>query len=175
MEELIAGILRLEKLSAKSELERIPVDLNSIVEKASASFKETAAQKTQSLTLTLIPGPLIVQGNALLLQEALSNLISNAIRYTPEGGHITISSKRSGAKFSVSVQDTGPGIDPAEFENLFIPFIRLSSAGNERGTGIGLSLVKLVVEQHGGQVSVQSALGEGSVFQINLPSVKELN
>ena len=170
MDELITGVLQFEKLTAEGDIEVRAVDLNDIARQAVAGFELTAAQKSLTLTLALTEQQLMVNGNELLLQEALANLISNAVKYTPAHGSVTVCSEQSDETYSLSVHDTGPGIDPTEVDKLFLPFSRLSSAGKERGTGLGLSLVKSVIEKHGGQVTYRNGHGSGSVFQIDLPA-----
>jgi signal transduction histidine kinase len=113
-----------------------------------------------------------VHGDSLLLQQAVGNLVSNAIRYTPTEGQITIQTQDGQDEFTVIVQDNGPGISPDDQRRLFHPFVRLKSSGRERGSGLGLSLVKTVVERHGGHISVESSPGRGTLFAVHLPALR---
>jgi signal transduction histidine kinase len=102
------------------------------------------------------------------LAQALSNLVANAVKFTPDGGQIKISIEvRSDAVYA-SVRDTGPGIPPEQVPHLFDRFWQ-ASRRDTRGLGLGLSIVKAIVEAHGGTVHVESALNEGSSFCVRLP------
>jgi signal transduction histidine kinase len=169
VDRLIEAILMHERATT-GQLERQPCDLNHIVELVAFEFEPIAAQKSQHLSLQQVATPLVVHGDSLLLQQAVGNLVSNAIRYTPTEGQITIQTQDSQDEFTVIVQDNGPGISPDDQHRLFHPFVRLKSAGRERGSGLGLSLVKTVVERHGGRISVESSPGQGTLFAIHLPA-----
>jgi signal transduction histidine kinase len=169
IEEIIEGILVHERATT-GELERQPCDLNDITRQAVADFETAAAQKSQHVTFQ--PGADLadVTGDALLLREAIGNLISNAVKYTPQGGQIVVRTGMGEDEIVVTVQDSGPGISPADQQELFRPFTRLPSAEAEQGSGLGLSLVKTVVERHGGRVTVDSVLGQGTTFGIHIPA-----
>ncbi|HVO72061.1 MAG TPA: HAMP domain-containing sensor histidine kinase, partial [Aggregatilineaceae bacterium] len=169
VDRLIEAILMHERATT-GQLERQPCDLNSIVELVAFEYEPIAAQKSQHLRLEQVATPLVVHGDSLLLQQAIGNLVSNAIRYTPTEGQITIQTRDSQDEFTVIVQDNGPGISPDDQRRLFHPFVRLKSAGRERGSGLGLSLVKTVVERHGGRISVDSSPGQGTLFAMHLPA-----
>jgi signal transduction histidine kinase len=169
VDRLIEAILMHERATT-GQLERQPCDLNHIVELVAFEFEPIAAQKSQHLRLQQVATPLVVHGDSLLLQHAIGNLVSNAIRYTPTEGQITIQTQDSQDEFTVIVQDDGPGINPDDQHKLFRPFVRLKSAGQERGSGLGLSLVKTVVERHGGRISVESSPGQGTLFAVHLPA-----
>lgn len=173
MDDLITGILEYERLSAEKELNLERINLNLIAEEVVSQFEETAAEKAQKLTLQRSPQPLVVHCDELLMREALVNLISNAIKYTPPKGRVTVEIESGEEEVLVAVRDTGRGIAASELDELFQPFVRLSSAKNTAGTGLGLSLVKMVVERHGGRVTVESTQGEGSVFRIHLSAAGE--
>jgi signal transduction histidine kinase len=106
-----------------------------------------------------------------LLQQALYNLIDNAIKYTDPGGNISISLEVDSDKVLYKVEDNGIGISPADQQNLFEKFFRVSSRGGleEGGSGLGLAIVKSIAERHGGQVRVESQLGTGSTFFFEIP------
>jgi signal transduction histidine kinase len=168
VDRLIESMLMHERATT-GQLERQPCDLNGVVELVALEFEPVAAQKSQYLRLERAPRPLVVHGDALLLQQAIGNLVSNAIRYTPAERQITVQTQDGIDEYSVIVRDTGPGISPEDQQKLFRPFVRLKSAGRERGRGLGLSLVKTVVERHGGRISVESTPGEGTLFAVHLP------
>ncbi len=104
------------------------------------------------------------------LAQALGNLLSNAVRYTPRGGEVHISAGQETGRIWIRVQDTGPGIPPEEQEQVFTPFYRGSSAGRfPQGMGLGLSIARDLVQAHGGKLTLESRPGEGSTFTIVLP------
>ena len=110
-------------------------------------------------------------GDPFQLHQALSNLVSNAIKYTPAEGLITLSVKPEAKKVTVDVQDTGCGIPASDLPFIFDRFYRVNNdehAGIE-GNGLGLAIVKSIAEQHGGDVSVESEQGEGTCFTFTLP------
>ncbi len=111
-------------------------------------------------------------GDPIHLPRVFINLLSNAIKYTPEGGAITVSVKRQGAHVLATIHDTGCGIEQKELPKLFQEFYRAASPINEvvRGTGLGLTLVKRIIEAHGGSISVASEPGEGATFSFTLPA-----
>jgi signal transduction histidine kinase len=169
IEEIIEGILAHERATT-GELERHPCDLNRITQQAIADFETTAAQKSQQVTFQPGADPAVVTGDALLLREAIGNLISNAVKYTPQEGQIMVRTDMEADEIVVTIQDSGSGISLEDQQALFRPFTRLPSAGTERGSGLGLSLVKTVVERHGGRVTVDSVLGQGTIFGIHMPA-----
>ena len=106
--------------------------------------------------------------------QAISNLIGNAVKYTPDGGHVTVRFSQEGQRLHFSVKDTGYGISPERQARLFERFYRAREPGTDHipGTGLGLSLVKTVVERHGGQVWFESEPGVGSTFGFWLPAAQ---
>jgi len=113
--------------------------------------------------------PLPITGDAKLLFQAFSNLLSNAVKYSTDGGAIEVAADRTAAEAVVTISDHGIGIPPADLDRLFERYHRGSNVSGIVGTGVGLHLVKMVVDQHGGCVMVQSREGEGSRFCVHLP------
>jgi signal transduction histidine kinase len=114
-----------------------------------------------------------VFASPLLLREALANLVSNAVKYTPNGGHIRIAAAPGEAETVViAVTDTGVGLSAADQERLFTRYFRSADprVGQERGSGLGLALTRSVVEQMGGRITVESTLNHGTTFAILLPA-----
>ena len=99
----------------------------------------------------------------------LANLITNAIKFTPEGGAVSVAVTRSGEDVHVAVADTGVGIPEDEVGRLFDRFFRASTTTTQPGTGLGLPIVKTIAEAHGGSVTVESTVGVGSTFVVDLP------
>jgi len=110
-----------------------------------------------------------LQADPTRMNQLVDNLISNGIKYTPDGGTVTVVVARSGANLHLEVRDTGVGIPPDELEKLFMRFFRASTSGVAQGTGLGLSIVKSIVEAHRGTIDVRSELGEGTTFLVDLP------
>ncbi len=138
--------------------------------------RDLADSRRQKLDLE-VAAILPVRGNERLLREAVVNYISNALKYTQEGGHISVRGREIDGRVRVEVEDDGPGIAPADQALLFAEFQRLAQAGDggsdaPPGTGLGLSIVRRVVEVHGGSVGVESHPGEGSLFYLELPAAR---
>ena len=111
-------------------------------------------------------------GDEFRLRQMLLNLIDNAVKYTPEGGRIWLSLEREGGYAKISVRDTGIGIPKEEVPKIFERFYRVDKARSRRmgGSGLGLSIVKWIVEAHKGRIEVESELGKGSCFTVWLPA-----
>jgi signal transduction histidine kinase len=103
------------------------------------------------------------------LKQMLINLVSNAVKFTPAGGRVTISVHRAAEAVEISVTDTGIGIDESDRKHLFEEFRQIGSGSEKHGTGLGLAITKRFVELHGGQIMLVSQLGKGSVFTLRLP------
>ena len=169
MEGLITGILNYEKMSSVEEIERNKFDLNVLAQDTASYMEDMAAQKSHGLIIDLSSQSVWVYGNKIILREAIDNLVTNAIKYTPHGGRITIRTRMEDKDCVLEVEDTGPGIAPENHEKIFQQFVRLGTDGQEIGTGLGLSLVKLIIERHAGTVTIESSPGEGAVFSLHLP------
>ncbi|OGR09505.1 MAG: hypothetical protein A3K53_05500 [Deltaproteobacteria bacterium RIFOXYB2_FULL_66_7] len=113
-----------------------------------------------------------VRGDRGQLKQVLTNLLDNAIKYTPEKGTVRLSAAGAEGRVTVSVEDTGPGIPAEALPRIFERFYRVDKARSRElgGTGLGLAIVKHIVEAHGGSVSVESRVGEGSSFRVCLPA-----
>jgi signal transduction histidine kinase len=116
-------------------------------------------------------GPLPASFDPLRLGQVLTNLLDNALKYTPAGGEVWVVAERRDGEAWVSVRDSGIGVPEAERERLFLPFYRAvnASAGSPDGLGLGLYISRGIVEGHGGRLWVEAAAGGGSVFTIALP------
>jgi signal transduction histidine kinase len=111
-----------------------------------------------------------MEADATQFQRALSNLISNAIKYTPAGGNVKIEAYESNASLIIEVADSGIGIEAQDLPYIFERFYRAQNAKRfEKGTGLGLAIVKRIIELHNGTISASSKAGEGSRFTITLP------
>ena len=126
-----------------------------------------------NVALVLAPGTdgIRIEGDGPKLRQTFSNVIQNAIKFTPQGGEVTISVRVQRERIAVRVADTGVGIKPEHLQSVLKPFHRLRSAldGQHQGAGLGLAYAHAIAELHGGAVSVVSAAGQGTVVTIELP------
>ena len=109
-----------------------------------------------------------VRGDAARVLQVFSNLVGNAVKFTPEGGVITLSAARADNRIYCTIADTGPGIPPEDLPRIFGKFWQ-SKRGDKRGVGLGLAIARGIVEAHGGTINVRSEMGRGSVFSFSLP------
>ncbi|MBN1485167.1 MAG: GAF domain-containing protein [Chloroflexia bacterium] len=171
MNDLIGDLLDLGKIEAGIDLEMEPCDIQEIAEEAIDSLQPRAELKQHQLRLDIQAPPPPVMGNANRLRQALCNLVDNAIKYTPDGGLIQVRVGQQDQQVLIVVSDNGLGIAPQDQEQLFQKFYRVNTPQTENipGTGLGLAMVRSIVEQHGGRIWVRSRLGEGSTFTFSLP------
>jgi signal transduction histidine kinase len=144
------------------------VSLAEVVEQAVALFVDEAEDKRLELHVT-VPSDLQVEADPTRLRQVLANLIENAVKYTPNGGRITITGAREGDETVVTVSDSGIGIGAEHLPFIWDRLYRADASRSARGLGLGLSLVKAIVEAHRGSVAVTSVPGEGSRFTFRLP------
>lgn len=173
MQHVVEDLLLLTRVSdPRHPLERVPVDVRSVVEEVAALIRNTAQAKGLTLGLEIGEGPLVVPGDPHEIDRMLSNLASNAVKYTPAGGRVTMTAHRHGGRVRVQVCDDGLGIGEQDQAALFRAFFRTTNpeALRQPGTGLGLSIVAAVAERHGGEVAVESRLGEGTTFTVTLPA-----
>ena len=169
---LINDILDISRIEAgRITLNSAPVDMAALLERLSVSFRPQVEGKRQSLTLDIPADLPPVQGDAERLTQIFANLISNAHKYTPAGGRVTVSAEAHGDRVRVRVSDTGIGLSPDEQEKLFTRFYRAQNRATQEvgGTGLGLAITRSLVELHGGTIEVESAPGVGSTFTVLLP------
>lgn len=150
---------------------RVPLDLVQLVRQAAATVRPQIEAKRQHITLDLPERVPMVLADSTRANQVLFNLLSNAYKYTPAGGAITVTVRQEGAMLRTSVQDTGIGLTPDEQSLLFTRFFRAKNQATQEngGTGLGLAITRSLVEMHGGEIVVTSAVGEGSTFSFTLP------
>jgi signal transduction histidine kinase len=151
--------------------DRKPVDLAALVREVESELRQQAQSAALSVVVSGPSSGIEVVGDPASLAELVENLVSNAIKYSPEGGVVGISLAATADRVELSVSDRGIGIPPAEKDRLFDEFYRATNAreSGKEGTGLGLSIVKAIVEAHDGVVSVGDGPGGGSVFRVVLP------
>jgi len=154
--------------AATSALERQTVDLRAMLARVREVFALEAAEREIAFEATARGDGLIVAGDATTLTWALSNLVTNALRYTPRGGRVTIDAVADDDTVRVVVSDSGPGIPRDQRERIFERFVQ-GREGPGGAAGLGLAIVRDIVETHGGRVHLDSEVGCGSRFTIDLP------
>ena len=169
--ELINDILDLSKIEAdRMELKPEDFDVVAALEEALAGIRPLAANKSLTLVVDAEPG-IMLCADRVRSREIFYNLLSNAVKFTPEGGRISVRAAVEGETVIVAVEDTGVGIPRAEHLSIFDKFHQVghTTKGVREGTGLGLAITKRLVELHGGSISVESELGQGSCFTVTLP------
>ena len=155
----------------RAAVEAAEVRPDELVEAVVGAMQEAATRAGVKVTTDVAPGLGPVEGDAAGLQQLVGNLVSNAIRYTPSGGSVTIRLWETERTLRIEVADTGIGILADDLHRVFDEFYRSANARQHtgEGTGLGLSIVRAVAEQHGGTVSVESTVGQGTRFIVELP------
>lgn len=157
--EAEAGMLRLEKTACDlGDLGRAAVDL----------YAEVAEAKPVALSIA-VAAPAPVLADPTRLRQAIANLIDNAVKYTPAGGKVHLDVTVNAAHAILAIRDTGPGIPPSEQARVWERLYRGDASRSERGLGLGLALVRVIVEAHGGRITLENATEGGAVFTVELP------
>ncbi len=168
---LVNDLLELGRIEAGVDSQKEMIRLDTLVQLTAETFEAQIQEKRQKLTLD-IPSekPLELRGNPIRLRQMLDNLLGNAIKYTPEGGEITIELEEQAGQIILRVSDTGPGIPPSDQPHIFDKFYRASNVPKGvGGSGLGLAIVKSIVDNHHGRIWVESVMGKGSTFVVVLP------
>ncbi len=165
-------MLDYSKINAgRLELQLRSVDIAAMIRDNLAFNSILASKKGSKLCFAGDATPLVLQIDSRRIQQALNNLISNALKFSAAGTTITVTLLRGPDEATLAVADQGQGIAPDEMSKLFKPFsrTRTTSTANEKSTGLGLAIVRRIVEAHGGHIRVESRLGQGSTFFVSLP------
>jgi PAS domain S-box-containing protein len=171
MQTLVTELLDLDRIESGLDQLSEPIDVAALVGAVVLDYAESARLKQQQLELHPDGDLPFIHGDPLRLKQALGNLIHNALKYTPEGGQIIMRVSRVEQRVLIEVQDNGYGIPASAQTKLFQRFFRARVPGTEHiaGTGLGLSLAKAVIEQHAGEITVESDTGQGATFRVWLP------
>lgn len=174
LEAIVEDLLCLSRIEQEEErggILRSTVPLEPILHAAVQLCEAGAAAKGIHIQISC-PKDLTAHLNPPLLEQAVVNLLENAVKYSHPGNPVDLTAERGGGEIVIRVRDQGPGIDPAHHDRLFERFYRVDKARSrqEGGTGLGLSIVKHIVQAHGGRVTVQSVPGKGSAFTLHLPA-----
>lgn len=172
LNDLSTDYLQLSRLeSGRAHFEREPIHLGGLVQESLEVVRAQAQSKDISLQTQIDTSLAPVHGDRKLLKQLLLNLLTNAIKYNKPGGKVSVTLRSEDGEVVMQVQDTGRGISPENQARLFEKFYRVSDGDDEvQGTGLGLAIAKRIAESHGGRISLESALGQGSTFSVHLPS-----
>ena len=171
MSSLVGTLLRLSHGDAATiPLAREAVDLGELTREVAASLGVLAEERRQQLAIDVPPGT-IVSADRLVLREAITNVLDNAIKYSPDGGTIAIAVARNQREAILAITDEGPGIPPGDRERIFHRFFRIDEARSREhgGAGLGLAIAKWATDIHGGRITVHDRPGGGAEFRIALP------
>ena len=171
LENRLAELLEIVKTgSGRILLQLEPVDVRSLVQGVCLQISPLITGKNQTLTTQCVDPLPLIHGDGPRLEQVLLNLVTNAHKFTPEGGSITVTATSNGHGVTVEVRDNGIGIAQDEQSRLFKPYSRVAADRQSHpGLGLGLALAKQVVELHGGSIWLESRSGQGSTFSFTLP------
>ncbi len=176
LERLIADLFAFTRLEyLEQEPAREPLELGALLREAVEGVQPLAATKGMTLVLDESPDDGRLVGDGQLLARVVANLLDNALRYTPEGGRISVRWRRDGATLVFTVADTGPGIAPHDLPHLFTPLYRAESSRNRQtgGTGLGLTIARRILRAHGGDLTAANGAAGGAVFTATLPAGRQ--
>ncbi len=173
LSQLVSDLLTLSRLESKASESFENINLNKIIADSCSALQPFAKEKTLSLEMQYPETKVVIYGDEKALSQLLVNLVDNAIKYAPEGGHVTVLLKTNDDQAIIEVEDNGVGIDHAEQQRIFERFYRVDKARSKTlgSTGLGLSIVKHIVIKHQGHITLESSLGQGSLFRVALPLV----
>jgi signal transduction histidine kinase len=174
IERLTSSLLDLQQLEAGQPLIKPqPLAVSSLVSEAVDMMRPVLETKEQDITVTVPTGLPQVMGDAEMIQRVLVNLLENASKYLPVHGKISVGAAQAGKFLQLWVEDNGPGIPDHERERIFEKYARLDPTGSSKGSGIGLTYCRMVVDGHGGQIWVEPAQDTGARFTFTLPVVSD--
>jgi len=173
MSELVQNMMSLAQMDLDATKKYEPVEIGNLLSEMENEFTSQAQLKQQILSFAPITTLVHVNGDPLQMRQLFRNLIGNAIKYTPKGGAIILTTKMNEDQALIEVKDNGYGIPSSDLPFIFNRFYRVRSGknGEEEGNGLGLAIVKSIVEHHGGQISVESEPQKGTSFSISLPAL----
>jgi signal transduction histidine kinase len=173
MRRLVLGMLDLAHGDVGMELATAPHDLREVVNDAVGAARMAAAGRVG--VFAEVPSePVVAEVDRERVYQVLGILLDNAVKYTPAGGSVTASVARSGEVATLTVRDTGVGIDARHLPRIFDRFYRADEARSAGGSGLGLAIARQIVERHGGEIAVASEPGEGTTFTVTLPVERAL-
>ncbi|HVO44048.1 MAG TPA: HAMP domain-containing sensor histidine kinase, partial [Aggregatilineales bacterium] len=169
LKDIMDDVLQLARMQARrAEFNPIELDLDAVCRSALDEFR-SQPQIAQRLLYTCDMAPCEAKLDRKLMRQIIINLVSNAIKYSPDDKPISIALERTDAAILMIVRDQGIGIPAADLKHLFEPFHRAANVGTISGTGLGLTIAKESVEMHGGTISVESQVDVGTTFTVRIP------
>jgi len=172
MERLVRDLLRLARLDTQQETaDVLPIDVTALFRSASADLSERIERQRLQIDIKVDTAAAVIEADPTKMQDALRNLIENAVNYSAEGARIELEAHADGSRVVLSVSDYGPGLPETDLGRVFERFYRVdkSRSRDPGGTGLGLSIVRHLVELHGGKVTAGNRAEGGAVFTISLP------
>jgi len=167
--ELMDGFVLLTSLEGMKQLNRRCVDLNEFLGKALLEFQMQARNRDIRLEHCLSDIPVELHADEPQLMRALANVLNNALKYTPDGGNVSVSARKFKGYATITVTDDGPGIDKNDLPYIFDRYYRAAKTEGIKGSGLGLAIAKAVVEAHDGSIDVSTEEGRGATFTFRLP------
>jgi signal transduction histidine kinase len=177
VEHIVGDLLDLARLEGGGDsFDAQDVPVEDLFGRVLARHGRAAEQKGVELAADVAAGAEIVTGDPMRLEQALQNLAANALRHTPRGGRVTLNAALDEGRVTITVGDTGSGIAPEHLPHVFDRFYKVDPARTgQSGSGLGLSIVKAIVERHGGTMTASSGPGEGTTFSIKFPPERPIN
>lgn len=169
--DLSSNVLLLSRLDATEQVEAAPFRLDEQLRRAILLLQPQMDKKSLLLDIALTPAT--VCANEEILHHVWINLLNNAVKFSPEGGEVSVTLRQEGKNAVVSVADTGPGMDEDTLRHIFDKFYQGDASRATEGNGLGLALAKRILDLSGGSVAAQSAPGQGAAFTVRLPLVKD--
>lgn len=173
MSQLISDLLSLVKRDEADAIYTEEINISGLAMEVTLKLGKLASEKSIMLETDILPG-LCVAGDRMMLEQMITNLVDNAIKYTQERGQVIVTVRRADDFLQMTVQDNGIGIAPEHVNKIFDRFYRVDKARSRQtgGTGLGLSIVRGIVQAHGGTIGVRSELGKGTTMEVMLPLVQ---
>jgi signal transduction histidine kinase len=173
--ELIEDLLEMSRIESGSlQVSMELVDISDVFNQTAISLEALAAKENIKLVKNIPENLPLLAADPGKLRSVITNLVSNAAKFTPDGGRVDIKARQTEDELKVTVSDTGMGIPQEDLPKIFDRFYRVNRPGKEiQGTGLGLAIVKKIVEMHNGRIEVRSKVNEGTTFTIYLPLAKE--
>ena len=170
MSELVQNMMELVSIDLDAAQKHEEIELGALLAELAHEFRPQSEAKSQSFDMTLV-SPALINGDPLQLKQLFRNLIGNAIKYTPQGGTVLITSSGGPEQIHINIKDSGYGIPAKDLPFIFDRFYRVHNNRHDEieGNGLGLAIVKSIVDRHDGQISVESEVGKGSCFTFTLP------
>jgi two-component system phosphate regulon sensor histidine kinase PhoR len=170
--QMVQELLELSRIeSGQAPMRLIPTPVADVVFPPVERLRPQAERAGLSITIDLPPDLPPVLADAERAQQVITNIVHNAIKFTPSGGQMTLSAQPVGEDVIVSVRDTGVGIPPEDLPRIFERFYKADRARSGGGTGLGLAIAKHIVQAHGGRIWAESVEGKGSIFYVALPAL----